>query len=146
MTTRLKIKCLQYYSECFDTYKTKSDLLLANQDISELVYAPIMNRYGSYLCGDLCWFVNHLGAFKYNTSANFIYSLRMFSLPSLSSTEYDALVYICKTKYASGNQKKLLEAIDNDLSRRPPRQLSTFKWFKKHRLTWPQSNQRLPLP
>jgi hypothetical protein len=146
MTTRLKIKCLKYYSDCYDCYKTKTDLLLANQGLTELVYAPIMDRYGSYLCGDLCLFVNHLGVFKYDTSANFIYSLRMMSLPSLSTTEYDALVYICKTKYASRNQKKLLEDIDHDMSGRPPRQLSTFKWFKQHNLTWPQSNERLPLP
>ena len=131
---RLKIKCLGDWSDGFDTYNNKQDLLLANSDITELVYAPIMDKNGTYLCGNLAWFVNRLGVFKYENSKQVKYALKMLSIPSLSNKEYDALVEICKTKYATNGQKKLLHAINHNISRNAISQLSIYKWFKEKTL------------
>lgn len=143
---RLKIKCLGEWSDGYDTYTCKQDLLLANSDITELVYAPIMDKNGTYLCGNLAWFVHSLGVFKYENSKQVKYALDMLSIPSLCNKEYDALVEICKTKYASNGQKKLLRAINLNISRNTTSKLSIYKWFKERKLEWPMSSAKLPLP
>jgi hypothetical protein len=143
---RLKIKCLGEWSDGYDTYNNKHDLLLANGDITELVYAPIMDKKGTYLCGNIAWFVNGLGVFKYACSKQVKYALEMLSIPSLSDKEYVGLVEICKTKYASTGQKKLLNAINYNKSRNTSSQLRMYKWCKARSLEWPRSSDKLPLP